>query len=203
MNEVVPSQTFKKSTVDDYLASERQSGAKNEFVNGKVIGRSGSNRWHNLIVSNVAIGIGSRLHGHKCEIYIANIRVKLENNSICYPDVAIVNGEPSFADNRLDLLLNPTVIVEVTSNDMHASAKTTKLESFLAMSSIKECMMIREDEMRIEHYSKQNPKQWLYKIYNERDDVISLDSINCKISLQEIYSQVKLRHTEFSSKAVN
>ena len=63
--------------------------------------------------------------------------------------------------------------------------------------------MIREDEMRIEHYSKQNPKQWLYKIYNERDDVISLDSINCKISLQEIYSQVKLRHTEFSSKAVN
>jgi len=203
MNEVVPGQTFKKSTVDDYLASERQSGSKNEFVNGKVIGRSGSNRWHNLIVSNVAIGIGSRLHGHKCEIYIANIRVKLENNSICYPDVAIVNGEPGFTDNRLDLLLNPTVIVEVTSNDMHASAKTTKLESFLAMSSIKECMMIREDEMRIEHYSKQNPKQWLYKIYNERDDVISLDSINCKISLQEIYSQVKLRHTEFSSRAVN
>jgi len=203
MNEVVPGQTFKKSTVDDYLTSERQSGSKNEFVNGKVVGRSGSNRWHNLIVSNVAIGIGSRLHGHKCEIYIANIRVKLENNSICYPDVAIVNGEPSFTDNRLDLLLNPTVIVEVTSNDMHASAKTTKLESFLAMSSIKECMMIREDEMRIEHYSKQNPKQWLYKIYNERDDVISLDSINCKISLQEIYSQVKLRHTEFSSRAVN
>ena len=203
MNEVVPGQTFKKSTVDDYLASERQSGSKNEFVNGKVIGRSGSNRWHNLIVSNVAIGIGSRLHGHKCEIYIANIRVKLENNSICYPDVAIVNGEPGFTDNRLDLLLNPTVIVEVTSNDMHASAKTTKLESFMAMSSIKECMMIREDEMRIEHYSKQNPKQWLYKIYNERDDVISLDSINCKISLQEIYSQVKLRHTEFSSRAVN
>jgi len=203
MNEVVPGQTFKKSTVDDYLASERQSGSKNEFVNGKVIGRSGSNRWHNLIVSNVAIGIGSRLHGHKCEIYIANIRVKLENNSICYPDVAIVNGEPGFTDNRLDLLLNPTVIVEVTSNDMHASAKTTKLESFLAMSSIKECMMIREDEMRIEHYSKQNPKQWLYKIYNERDDVISLDSINCKISLQEIYSQIKLKHVEFSSRAVN
>lgn len=203
MNEVVPGQTFKKSTVDDYLASERQSGAKNEFVNGKVIGRSGSNRWHNLIVSNVAIGIGSRLHGHKCEIYISNIRVKLESNIICYPDVAIVNGEPAFSDNRLDLLLNPTVIVEVTSNDMHASEKTTKLESFLAMSSIKECMMIREDEMRIEHYSKQNPKQWLYKIYNERDDVISLDSINCKISLQEIYSQIKLKHAEFSSKAVN
>lgn len=203
MNEVVPAQTFKRASTEDYLNNERKSGAGNELVNGKVIGRSGSNRWHNLIVSNVAIGIGSRLHGHKCEIYISNIRVKLENNSICYPDIAIVNGEPQFADNRMDLLLNPTVVVEVVSNDLHSSAKSTKLESFMAMASIKECMMIREDEMRIEHYSKQNPKQWLYKIYNERDDVISLDSIGCKISLQEVFSQIKFKHAEFSSRAVN
>ena len=203
MNEVVPAQNFKRASADDYLNHERQTGARNELVNGKVIGRSGSNRWHNLIVSNVAIGVGSRLHGHKCEIYISNIRVKLENNFICYPDIAIVSGEPAFTDNRLDVLTNPTMVVEVVSNDMHASVKSTKLESFMAMSSIKECMMIREDEMRIEHYSKQNPKQWLYKIYNERDDVISLDSIGCKISLQEIYGQIKLKHAEFSSKAVN
>ena len=203
MNEVVPAQNFKRASSDEYLSSERQTGARNELVNGKVIGRSGSNRWHNLIVSNVAIGVGSRLHGHKCEIYISNIRVKLENNFICYPDIAIVSGEPSFSDNRLDVLLNPTMVVEVVSNEMYASAKSTKLESFMAMTSIKECMMIREDEMRVEHYSKQNPKQWIYKIYNERDDVISLDSIGCKISLQEVYSQIKLKHAEFSSKAVN
>ena len=203
MNEVVPAQNFKRASADDYLNNERQTGARNELVNGKVIGRSGSNRSHNLIVSNVAIGVGSRLHGHKCEIYISNIRVKLENNFICYPDIAIVSGEPSFSDNRQDVLLNPTMVVEVVSNDMHASVKSTKLESFMAMSSVKECMMIREDEMRVEHYSKQNPKQWIYKIYNERDDVISLDSIGCKISLQEVYSQIKLKHAEFSSKAVN
>ena len=203
MNEVVPSQQFKKSTMDDYLANERKTGARSEYLNGKVIGRSGSNRWHNLIVSNVAIGIGSRLHGHKCEIYISNIRVKLENNCICYPDVAIVNGEPSFSDPSQDVLLNPTLLVEVVSNDMHSSAKTTKLESFLTMSSIRECLLIKEDEMRIEHYAKQNAKQWLYKIYNERDDVVSLDSIGCKISLQEVYSQIKFRHAELSSKAVN
>lgn len=203
MNEVVPAQNFKRASADDYLNNERQTGARNELVNGKVIGRSGSNRWHNLIVSNVAIGVGSRLHGHKCEIYISNMRVKLENNFICYPDIAIVSGEPSFSDNRQDVLLNPTMVVEVVSNDMHASVKSTKLESFMAMNSIKECMMIREDEARIEHYSKQNPKQWIYKIYNERDDVISLDSIGCKISLQEVYSQIKLKHAEFSSKAVN
>ena len=54
-----------------------------------------------------------------------------------------------------------------------------------------------------EHYARQNAKQWIYKIYNERDDVISLDAINCKISLQEVYAQIKFRQAEFSSKAVN
>jgi len=203
MNGNVPNQPPKKSSVDDYLTSERQSVSKNEFFHGKVIGLSGSNRWHNVIVSNVAIGIGSRLHGHKCEIYISNIRVKLDNNFICYPDIAVVNGEPEFTDRNLDVLVNPTFLVDVFSTEVNSSAKTTKLESFLAMSSIRECLLIKEDEMRVEHYAKQNAKQWLYKIYDTRDDVISLDSIGCKISLQEVYSGVKLRQTELSSKAVN
>ena len=203
MNERVQNQSPRTASVDDYIKSERQNPAKSEYHHGQVIGRSGSNRWHNLIVSNVAIGIGSRLHGHKSEIYISNIRVKLESKFICYPDIAIVSGEPSFADQSLDLLLNPTILIDVFSNDMHSSAKTTKLESFLAMSSIKECLLIKEDEMRIEHYARQNAKQWLYKIYNERDDVISLDSINCKISLQEVYASIKFRQAELSSRAVN
>lgn len=203
MNEVVPSQQFKKSTMDDYLASERKTGARSEFFNGKVIGRSGSNRWHNLIVSNIAVGAGSRLHGHKCEMYISSMRVKLTNNYISYPDIAIVNGEPSFADANQDLLLNPTLLIEIVSNEMHSAAKTTKIENYLAMQSIRECLLIKEDEMRIEHYARQNAKQWIYKIYNERDDVVTLESIGTKISLQEIYSNVKLRHAELSSRAVN
>jgi hypothetical protein len=63
--------------------------------------------------------------------------------------------------------------------------------------------MIKADEMRVEHYSKQNAKQWIYRIYNEKDDVIGLDSINCKISLAEVYTQINVRQAEFSSKAVN
>ena len=203
MNEVVPSQQFKKSSMEDYLTSERKTGARSEFFNGKVIGRSGSNRWHNLIVTNIAIGVGSRLSGQKCEMYVANMRVKLESNSICYPDIVIVNGEPSFADANQDVLLNPTLLIEIVSNEMHSAAKTTKLERFLAMQSIRECLLIKEDEMRIEHYAKQNAKQWIYKIYNERDDVVTLESIGTKISLQEIYSNIKFRHAELSSRAVN
>ena len=59
------------------------------------------------------------------------------------------------------------------------------------MDSIRECLFVKADEMRVEHYAKQTIKQWVYRIYNIREDVISLDSINCKISIAEIYSQIK------------
>jgi len=203
MNEKGVSQIPKKSSVEDYLTNERAGSSRNEFVDGRVIPRAGSNRWHNLIVTNVAIAVGSRLHGHKCDIYVSSMRVRLQNNFICYPDLLMVNGEPTFADQNLDLLLNPTVVVEIFSADTNTSDKTQKLESFLAMDSIKECLMVKEDGMRVEHYARQNAKQWIYRIYNERDDVISLESINCKVSLSEVYSQIKFAQSEISSKAVN
>lgn len=203
MNERVSTPAAKKMLPDDYIAAERQGSARQEYFNGQVIPKTGGNRWHNLIATSMAVAIGSRLQGKKAEIYVNGMRVQLKNRIICYPDVAIVGSEPLFADANADILLNPTVIMDVFSKVNSSSEKSRKLESYLALESIKECLQIKADEMRVEHYSKQNPKQWLYRIYNERDDVISLDSLSIKISVAEIYSQVKVKNAELSSSAVN
>jgi len=188
---------------EDYIAAERQGSARQEYFNGQVIPKSGGNRWHNLIATNMAVAIGTRLQGNKAEIYVNGMRVQLKNRIICYPDVVVVSGEPTFADSNADILMNPTVIMEVFSDVTNPTEKSRKLEAYLAVESIRECLQIRADEMRVEHFSKQNPKQWIYRIYNERDDVISLDSLNIKVSVAEVYSQTKLKNAELSSSAVN
>ena len=201
MNEKGLDHPHKKGAADDFAGMHR--GPQQQFGSAKMIARSGSNRWHNIIVSNTAIATGSKMHGHKTEIYIGNMCVKMTNNLLCYPDIVYVNGEPKFADSHGDLLLNPTLVVEIFSSTTNTVDKTKKVESFLEMESIRECLLLKEDEMRVEHYARQNSKQWIYRIYNERDDVVSLESINCKVSLAEIYAQIKFRHAEFASRAVN
>jgi len=136
------------------------------------------------------------VQGQKCEIYVNDMPVKLNAKHVCYPDVVVVSGEPVFVDGESDTLLNPTVSFDIFSKNTSFQDKTEKLECYLAMSSIREYILIKEDEMRVEHYAKQNPKQWIYRIYNERDDIISVDSINCKLSLAEIYAQVKFGQPE-------
>ena len=191
MSEKILTQTEKNYTVEDYLKIERNGANKHEYHNGRVLATAGSTRRHNLIGSNTTIAIGSRLNGQKCEIYVNDMRVKLTDHSYCYPDVVVIKDEPKFDGGELDILLNPTVIVEVLSKPTLCHDKTEKLECYLAMESVRECLLVKEEEMRVEHYAKQTMNQWIYKIYNRRDDIISLDSINCKTSVGEIYAQIK------------
>ncbi|MEJ7860726.1 MAG: Uma2 family endonuclease [Pyrinomonadaceae bacterium] len=190
MSEKILPQTDKNYTAEEYLDIEREGTAKHEFINGKVLATAGSNRMRSLIASNTTIAIGNRIHGQKNEIYAGNMRVQLNPNRFSYPDVVIVSGKPSFTDNEFDVLLNPAITVEIISKNTNFQDKTEKLECYLAMDSIREYLLVKEDEMRVEHYAKQNLKQWIYRIYNDREEIISLESINCKISLTEIYAQI-------------
>lgn len=189
--------------VEEYQKSERRSASKNEFFDGKILAATQSNRVNNLIATNITIAVGSRLQGQKCEIYVNDMRVRLDARHVCYPDVAITSGAPAFADAGEDTLLNPTVVFEVFSKNTDFQDKTERLECYLAMPSVREYLLVKEDETRVEHYFKQNPKQWIYRIYNLRDEVVSIESINCKISLKEIYAQIKFGAAEVKSQSVN
>lgn len=202
MNQTAVDQHGSK-TSKNYQSSERRDVVKNEYLDGRLIAKPAANRWHNLISSNFTIAIGSRVHRSTCEVYANDMQVRIGKSSVCFPDVVVVNGEPAFSDENADQLLNPTVVVEIFSGLSKSTDRTQKLEGFLAIPKIKECLLVNENEMRVEHYARQNAKQWIYRIYNERDDVITLESINCKLSLAEVYAQVKLKESELSSKAVN
>lgn len=203
MSQTSLDQSMNKQSTKSYPSTERRDVVKNEYLDGKLVPKAAANRWHNLISTNFVIAIGSRIHRNTCELYANDMPVRIGKNSVCFPDVVIVNGEPSFASESGELLQNPTVIIEIFSGLSKSTDRTQKLEGFLSIPNIKECLLVNENEMRIEHYARQNAKQWIYRIYNERDDVITLESINCKLSLAEAYAQVKIKESELSSKAVN
>lgn len=179
----------------------RRELIRNEYLDGSLVPKPPANRWHNLIATNMVVAIGSRVHRGTCEVYAGEMPVRLGTTSVCFPDVVVVSGEPEFTDSSSELLQNPTVVVEITSTMAKFGGRSQKLEGFLAIPKIKECLLVNESEMRIEHYARQNAKQWIYRIYDEKDDMITLESINCKLSLTEVYAQVKVMDAGMTSKA--
>jgi Uma2 family endonuclease len=191
MSETIVSETENNFSTIGLLNSNQNRITKREVHKGKSLEKPSSSRKHNLIGSNATIAIGSRVRG-QCEIYVNDMRVKLAVNSFCYPDVVIVQGDPEFEDGETDLLLNPTVVVEVLSKATICHDKTEKLDCYLALESIRDCLLVNEELMRVEHYAKQTMNQWIYRIFQRREDKIPLDSIKCEISVGELYSHIQL-----------
>lgn len=202
MNQPTTDQAASKLN-QNFPNSDRSNVAKSEYIDGKIVPKPAANRVHNLISANFAIAIGSRVQRSSCELYVNDMQVRIGKGSICFPDVIVVNGNPEFADSKEEMLLNPTVAIEIFSGISKTINRTQRLEGYLGIPKIRECLLVNETEMRIEHYAGQNPKQWVYRIYDARDDVVSLDSINVKLSLAEVYAQVRFKQSELSSKAVN
>lgn len=178
-------------TDEEYLAFEREAEEKHELIDGEIVAMAGASRRHNLISGNIFAEIRFQLKGKNCESYANDMRVRMRKGRYSYPDVVVVCGEPQFADEEFDVLLNPTLVVEVLSKSTRFRDKTEKLETFQKMDSIRECLLIEQDTRHIEHYIKQTPKQWLLKIYEDLSEMVFLESVECEISLADIYAQIE------------
>ncbi len=178
-------------TPEEYLAFEREAEEKHEFIDGEIVLMAGASREHNLIGTNVTVALGFRLRGKDCEIYANDMRVRMRKNRYGYPDVVAVCGKPEFDDEEFDVLLNPTIAVEILSKSTRFRDKTEKLVTYQKMESLRECLLIEQIEPRIEHYIKQTSRQWLLKIYEDLDEIIILESIDCQLPVAEIYAQIE------------
>ena len=192
-------QADKLYTVEEYLAFEREAEEKHEYIDGRIIevesefeaaAMAGATRKHNLVSGNVFGELRNQLKGKNCEIYINDMRIRMKKLRYGYPDVVVVCGEPKFADDEFDTLLNPTLVVEVLSKSTRFRDKTEKLETYQKMESVRECLLIEQDKMRVELYKKQTPKQWLVQIAESAEEMVTLESITCQLKLSDIYAQI-------------
>ena len=102
-------------TPEAYITQERKALHKSEYLNGQIFAMSGASRAHSLITSNISNRLYNQLMESDCEVHSSDMRVQPSPIAYFYPDVLVACGEPRFADDIFDTLLNPVVIVEVLS----------------------------------------------------------------------------------------
>jgi Uma2 family endonuclease len=178
-------------TPEEYLALDRQAEEKSEYWDGEMFLMAGASRQHNIIASNVNRALGNQLEDRPCEVYPGDMRVRIPHTDrYVYPDVSVVCGDPQFEDDENDILLNPTVIVEVLSPTTEAYDRGKKLDNYIEIDSLQEYLLIAQDKPRVYHYVRQSDTRWLFSETSHLDAVIQLDSIGCQLTFVEIYRKV-------------
>src|SRR5437588_5247856 len=94
-------------TFEDFLARERESELRHEWVGRRVYAMSGGTEDHDLIAGLVyqAMAAGAREKG--CRMFIGNRLLRTRDDSGYYPDVMVVCGKAPHIHYETD----PTLIV--------------------------------------------------------------------------------------------
>jgi Uma2 family endonuclease len=175
---------------EEYLALERNSEFKSEYVDGVAYAMAGGSERHNLIAANVIIALGVQLRDRPCRVYPSDLKVRLPNSKrFFYPDVSVVCGDVQFADEKRDVILNPIVVVEVLSDSTEAFDRGKKFLSYQQIESLKEYLLVAQDEFVVEHFLRQEAG-WFYTKASGSEAAIVLPALNCRVDLGDIYNKV-------------
>ncbi len=184
-------------TPEDYLKHERLAASKNEYLEGQIYAMSGASRQHNRITFNVAGLIYAQLQHRPCEGFVNDMRVKANDNSMyTYPDVVVACGEAKFEDTTLDTLLNPTLVIEVLSDSTERYDREKKFAHYQRIETLQEYILIAQDELRVECYTRQPDDRWVLSKAETLEDVMPLESIGCILPLAEVYARVQFEVVE-------
>jgi Uma2 family endonuclease len=182
-------------TAQAYLEIERAALCRSEYLDGQMYLMAGTTRRHNLIVSNLGGELRAQLKSGPCEVYMTDMRVKVNATGLyTYPDVIVVCTEPRFEGDQEDTLLNPILIVEVLSPSTEAYDRGEKFAHYRRVASIVDYVLVAQDRMRVEHYRRQPNGDWLL---TERSgqEILRLESLGCEVPLAEIYDKVGFQPT--------
>jgi Uma2 family endonuclease len=180
-------------TPEEYLEIERKAEFKSEYFQGEMFAMSGARRAHLLIGHNTSGQLYQQLRNRPCETYSNDMRVCVKPSGLyTYPDIVIVCGEPQFLDSTFDTLLNPTVIIEVLSESTEDYDRGRKFKLYRGLETLSEYVMISSLRVSIESYVRQPGGVWTFIEATDLADSIRLTSVDCHLSLADVYEKVEL-----------
>ncbi|MGH8587999.1 MAG: Uma2 family endonuclease [Gammaproteobacteria bacterium] len=128
-----------RHTVEEYLALERASEERHEYLDGQIYAMAGESQNHGDICINLIAELRTQLRGKPCRVWTKDVKVRsgplplrphARKGLFSYPDVVIVCGEPQFLDPQQDVLINPKVIIEVLSPTTEAFDRGEKFRRY-------------------------------------------------------------------------
>ena len=179
-------------SVPEYLAFERESEIRHEYVDGQIFAMSGASRRHNRISWNIVEALGPQLRDGGCEGFVSDMRVRIQDYGIfTYPDVVVVCGEPQLDEEEgLETLLNPTFIVEVLSPSTEDYDRGRKFAYYRSIPSLELYLLVAQDRVHIERFERQPAGMWTLFETDDLATELELPAIDARLSLEDIYYRV-------------
>ncbi len=170
----------------EYLRYETEVHARHEFVGGLILAMAGGTLEHARLISAVIASLSGQLAGRRCVVLDSNARVLVRaSGNAYYPDASVACGRLEAAAEDANALLNPTVLVEVTSPSTVDYDRTDKLADYQRIPTVEHVVLIAHDAVRIDVCSR-TPSGWTTSSFRAGDSA-ALAAVGCTLVVDDVY----------------
>lgn len=175
-------------TFEDYVALEQSSPVKHEFHAGEIFAMAGGTPEHAALAAAVIGELISQLKGRPSRTYTSDLSVKVEATGLTtYPDATVTCGELRRDPVAKNIVLNPTVIVEVTSDSTESWDRTGKFDHYRSIPDLKEYVLVSHRERLLEVFRRRDDGAW-HRFEARTGTALELHSIGCRLDVDAIYA---------------
>lgn len=192
--EVLNGQTM---TPESYLAMERagirEFQGKYELFNQKIRAVVDTSQAHNTIAGNILTLLKMFIWQQNLSAYVNQSDMKvisfLRHKNYFYPDIVFAEAELLYDDTKKDVLTNPTLLIEVLSDETESFDRGDKFRSYRQIESLNEYLLVSQYEKKIEQFYKNQDGDWVVgAVFTE--GVLPLKTVTFSLPIEQVYRQV-------------
>jgi len=174
-------------SIEEYLVLERISNVRHEYLDGDIFAMAGGTPEHAGICASLIILLGNAVRDRPSRVYTSDVRVRVQATGLdTYPDISVVCGPVQMDKDDRNAIVNPVLVVEVTSPSSEGYDRGAKLEHYRRIPALREVVLVAHDTQRVDVWRRRDDATWTSESHGP-GAVARLDSLACELPVAEIY----------------
>ena len=171
---------------EEYLDLEEQAKYRSEYHAGIILAMSGGTATHARLSARMVVVLDRYLSS--CAVYDSSLKLYVQpSDRGLYPDAMAVCEDLQFVQSRKDIILNPTVVVEILSSSTEKYDRGTKSDYYRAVPSVQHILLVSQDEPLVDHFARQTGDNWTITRCVDHDRIPLLKA---EIPVEEVFRNI-------------
>ncbi len=181
-------------TYAEYVALEQESSTKHEFFDGEIYAMAGGSEEHSALAAEVLRVLGNAIGDRPCRAHTSDLRIYVEAAGLAtFPDGSVICGPlEQHTPSPVATALNPSVLVEVTSDSSEEYDTGPKLECYQTIPSLRDYIVVSHRERRITVHQRAESGTWTMRVAIAGGRV-RVQSLGAELVVDEIYRSSSIR----------
>lgn len=185
-------------TYEEYLRALEVSRLRLDYQGGVIYALAGGSLTHAELTGRVVRGLGNAL-GTGGHVFTSDLKVRVEATDFCtFPDVSVVVGEAKTHRADPSALVNPSLLVEVTSRATEQYDRTEKLRHYKQLPSVRAVLFVSHQRERITLMTRPveappggSSDEWPHSDFGP-GAILEFDALGLRLDVSELYRGVML-----------